>query len=73
MKAFAILFLTVLSLACQDKKEDKSKEGPNTVNVENVEGSVPDTTSGGSAQSSAVSRCRRRLSTVDRVTTIPEE
>lgn len=45
MKTMAILFLGLLMLSCGDKK-DKTEEGAQPVNIENVEGSMPDTTSG---------------------------
>ena len=45
MKTSAILAISLLLICCQGKEEKKTEEGPNTVNVENVEGSLPDTSS----------------------------
>ncbi|HEX6180071.1 MAG TPA: hypothetical protein VFZ47_02440 [Chitinophagaceae bacterium] len=45
MKISVILFVTLLGFSCKGK-EEKTEEGPNTINVENVEGSLPDTTAG---------------------------
>ena len=46
MKISVILFVTLLAFSCKGKEEKKTEEGPNTINVENVEGSLPDTTAG---------------------------
>ena len=46
MKITVILFVTLLAFSCKGKEEKKTEEGPNTINVENVEGSLPDTTAG---------------------------
>lgn len=43
MKLSAILFLALFALACGEKKEE-APEGPNTINIENVEGNTPDST-----------------------------
>ena len=43
MKLSAILFLALFALSCKEKKDDP-KEGPNTINIENVEGNTPDST-----------------------------
>ena len=45
MKTSAVLLIALLAFSCKGKEEKKTEEGPNTVNVENVEGSLADTTS----------------------------
>lgn len=42
MKISAVLLVALLAFSCKGK-EEKTEEGPNTINVENVEGSTPDT------------------------------
>ncbi len=46
MKISLILFIALLAFSCQGKEEKKPEEGPNTINVENVEGGMPDTSAG---------------------------
>jgi hypothetical protein len=43
MKSIVVLFFVVFLFACNNETKSPGGEAPNTTNVENVDGSIPDT------------------------------